>query len=275
MPATAHTSHCLQRPAGPACACSAARVPPGNGIRLLVIHRPPPIASTMMQTRRGRMPKSCGLDENPEGKLLKEAEAARAVQHEFAGLLARFRPPRTGARRPSLTSLSARVRCTEAAGRAQQSAPAQRRRIVRTAVAGISSSKRTVSLASFPICAESARRIGQLRRDSRSPRLSARRGRFGRCLAPLRRPQPAAKRSAVLPFSAVGRVRKTTSVCRSAGRRPADHASEPDQRNRGAIRRPRSRRYLDSTQSPGELGRELRADVVLCGSVRDRRRRCG
>ncbi len=27
-------------------------------------------------------------------------------------------------------------------------------------------------------------------------------------------------------------------------------------------------RYLDATQSPGELGRELRADVVLCGSVR-------
>lgn len=74
------------------------------------------------------------------------------------------------------------------------------------------------------------------------------------------------KALAVLPFSAVGGTEDDKRL--SFGM--ADALITRLSRIKEIAVRPTTSitRYLDATQSPSELGRELRADVVLCGSVR-------
>jgi TolB-like protein/Flp pilus assembly protein TadD len=76
----------------------------------------------------------------------------------------------------------------------------------------------------------------------------------------------ARKALAVLPFSAVGGSADDKRL--SFGM--ADALITRLSRIKEIAVRPTTSvaRYLDATASPGELGRELRADVVLCGSVR-------
>jgi TolB-like protein/Tfp pilus assembly protein PilF len=76
----------------------------------------------------------------------------------------------------------------------------------------------------------------------------------------------ACKALAVLPFSAVGGTEDDKRL--SFGM--ADALITRLSRIKEIAVRPTTSitRYLDATQSPGEVGRELRADVVLCGSVR-------
>lgn len=76
----------------------------------------------------------------------------------------------------------------------------------------------------------------------------------------------ASKALAVLPFSAVGGTEDDKRL--SFGM--ADALITRLSRIKEIAVRPTTSitRYLDATQSPGEVGRELRADVVLCGSVR-------
>jgi TolB-like protein/Flp pilus assembly protein TadD len=71
---------------------------------------------------------------------------------------------------------------------------------------------------------------------------------------------------AVLPFSAVGGTEDDKRL--SFGM--ADALITRLSRIREIVVRPTTSitRYLDATASPGQSGRELRADVVLCGSVR-------
>ncbi|HET9447469.1 MAG TPA: tetratricopeptide repeat protein [Steroidobacteraceae bacterium] len=75
-----------------------------------------------------------------------------------------------------------------------------------------------------------------------------------------------AKALAVLPFSAMGGTEDDKRL--SFGM--ADALITRLSRIKEITVRPTTSitRYLDTTRSPGELGRELRADVVLCGSVR-------
>ena len=76
----------------------------------------------------------------------------------------------------------------------------------------------------------------------------------------------ACKALAVLPFSAVGGTEDDKRL--SFGM--ADALITRLSRIKEIAVRPTTSitRYLDATQSPGEIGRELRANVVLCGSVR-------
>ena len=77
---------------------------------------------------------------------------------------------------------------------------------------------------------------------------------------------PACKALAVLPFSAVGGTEDDKRL--SFGM--ADALITRLSRIKEIAVRPTTSitRYLDATPSPGEIGRELRADVVLSGSVR-------
>ncbi len=76
----------------------------------------------------------------------------------------------------------------------------------------------------------------------------------------------ACKALAVLPFSAVGGTEDDKRL--SFGM--ADALITRLSRIKEIAVRPTTSitRYLDASQSPGQVGRELRADVVLCGSVR-------
>jgi TolB-like protein/Flp pilus assembly protein TadD len=75
-----------------------------------------------------------------------------------------------------------------------------------------------------------------------------------------------AKALAVLPFSAVGGTEDDKRLAFGM----ADALIMRLSRIKEIAVRPTTSitRYVDSTAAPGELGRELRADVVLCGSVR-------
>ena len=74
------------------------------------------------------------------------------------------------------------------------------------------------------------------------------------------------KALAVLPFSAVGGTEDDKRLAFGM----ADALITRLSRLKEIAVRPTTSitRYLDTTRAPGELGRELRADVVLCGSVR-------
>ena len=113
--------------------------------------------------------------------------------------------------------------------------------------------------------AQSPRRFGQLHRDSRTPRyrLDADVRTLSRATAS---GAASSKALAVLPFSAVGGTEDDKRLAFGM----ADALITRLSRIKEIAVRPTTSitRYVDATQSPGELGRELRADVVLCGSVR-------